>query len=178
MKTILVLVALLTTLGAQAAVVDQFKCEMSLIRPDGKTAFSTESEFEIARHPMNWSPRPDVVITSGHARISTYIKELKMGVNFSLSYSHALEIDSNGVAIRGAQNLCLAPGYSTGDGGVATACRGQVGVDPFDPQSIYTPVEVVMGYPLFDESALSTKPMEAGSYGKFVIDCKYKGTLD
>src|SRR5436305_614008 len=73
MKNITSLLSLSLWIGsavAQAAVVDQFDCQIQIKNELGVTLLQTSSSLAVARLPLNASPASDVRLTSGEARIT------------------------------------------------------------------------------------------------------------
>ncbi|MBI3558315.1 MAG: hypothetical protein HY074_18770, partial [Deltaproteobacteria bacterium] len=109
----LVLLTVLTSPAARAAVVDGFSCDLSLKDKGGKILLQSSMELAAARRPLNESPRPGVLLTSANAEgnVKGALEKFSLSASFQLSYQHAVELDASSKPVQAAQSLCFAIGY-------------------------------------------------------------------
>ena len=173
---------------AEAAVVDQFECEVTVFEHNSNKVSEAMIGIGIGRRPLNRSPRPDVRMTAGAsgARILVSRGDKIVQAGMHLYYEHAMVVDAVGNIKEARQSTCLnfyASMCKTIENcGVASAtCANHQ--DPFDPVMGWPIVRVVDNIPTFDQSGFGVRSVpvidEKGQErGIARLKCSYKGSID
>ncbi|MGK5084811.1 hypothetical protein WDW37_16100 [Bdellovibrionota bacterium FG-1] len=182
----------LTSVAAQAAVVDQFECQIDFKAVPPASDVHGQVTMSLARITMNpddnyFKPPVDTEMTSANGGFSLSNGDHKIKIGGDLSYLHAYRKFPDGTIHAAQVRPCL--GINIGIAGgmpSAIACSSGIsdGQNPWDPLTdpTWTHVAVRDGVPDFAPGPLKShtqvKNYETGEvFGEADMSCIFKGTL-
>ncbi len=168
--------------SAQAAVVDNFDCNIRITDRHGIKVLEMKPQFAVTRMILPQGYAPDVRFSKGSATLESSgdFNGSNFDLRLKLEYAHFMRVDDTGKVIKAGQSTCLDVNLNLNDGHAKTdGCTVDGPTSPeLAPGTVLgTPVDIFDGIAAFDTYA--PLYMKLPLNDKIAtVQCTYTGTVE
>jgi hypothetical protein len=165
---------------AQAAVVDQFQCQVQLFDAAGHGGPRAEGVVSGVRQPM--APDPSWIdgVTATTAQVGLSVVDPDTGITATIRFDYQHYVSAT--MGRAGQQICFTPSVTTPDQASDAACAHPIVDTPFDPVDYSVPTQLSAQHnPIFAGQALTL--VDGVIYGgyrwtRYAGRCEHTGTFE